>query len=442
EKFSYANTVEINDESFNPIINGYDKNSSNVQILDKKQNNLLDLTSKIWNESSSKDTVPVIINHVVKDKRNLNIGSKIELTVLNTANRFTESIKKKLNNLGASLEPTKKTTWTFEIVGINETFINEEWTTSQEIINYITYLDELAQPHEETPFNGILSNEESPRQANNSLGLYSENGYWSANEKIDIFSNNISTEQQEKNKNIFRELFYKVNSSTPTIINNSVFAKTLRMIADSDLSHSQESNLIKLFLDIDPNIELSQVLNSGNETIVNKSLEKFAELYNSNNILGPSFKDIQSKNIESGFISNTTDSINSVSAIVIVLSLLISVTILVMISSLIVNENERNVAIFSILGYNNREKAILFFSLYIPIIILAILLSIPLTMALISFFSAFVNSSILISLGISLKATDVLLSTLFVSTIFGVSSLIAWFGLNRIKPIVLLKEGD
>ncbi|MGL5590590.1 MAG: ABC transporter permease [Metamycoplasmataceae bacterium] len=442
EKFSYANTVEINDESFNPIINGYDKNSSNVQILDKKQNNLLDLTSKIWNESSSKDTVPVIINHVVKDKRNLNIGSKIELTVLNTANRFTESIKKKLNNLGASLEPTKKTTWTFEIVGINETFINEEWTTSQEIINYITYLDELAQPHEETPFNGILSNEESPRQANNSLGLYSENGYWSANEKIDIFSNNISTEQQEKNKNIFRELFYKVNSSTPTIINNSVFAKTLRMIADSDLSHSQESNFIKLFLDIDPNMELSQVLNSGNETIVNKSLEKFAELYNSNNILGPSFKDIQSKNIESGFISNTTDSINSVSAIVIILSLLISVTILVMISSLIVNENERNVAIFSILGYNNREKAILFFSLYIPIIILAILLSIPLTMALISFFSAFVNSSILISLGISLKATDVLLSTLFVSTIFGVSSLIAWFGLNRIKPIVLLKEGD
>ncbi|MGL5205597.1 MAG: ABC transporter permease [Metamycoplasmataceae bacterium] len=442
EKFSYANTVGKNDESFNPIINGYDKDSSNVQIIDKKQNNLLHLTSKIWNESSSKEIVPVIINHVVKDKRNLNIGSKVELTVLNTTNRFTESIKQKLNNLGASLEPNKKLTWTFEVVGINETFINEEWTTSQEIINHITYLDELDQPDDGTPFNGILSNDETPRQVNESLGLYTENGYWSANEKIDLFSENISNEQQEKNKNIFRELFYKVNPSTPTIINNSVFAKTLRMISGQNLSHSEESNLIKLFLDIDPNIQLSQVLNPGNEVIVNKSLEKFSELYNSNNILGPSFKGIQSKNIESGFISNTTDSINSVSAVVIILSLLISVTILIMISSLIVNENERNVAIFSILGYNNREKAILFFSLYIPIIILAILLSIPLTMALISFFSAFVNSSILISLGISIRATDVLISTLFVSAIFGFSSLIAWFGLNRIKPIVLLKEGD
>ncbi|MGL5733036.1 MAG: ABC transporter permease [Metamycoplasmataceae bacterium] len=441
EKFSYANTVEKNDESFNPIINGYDKDSEQVQILDKKENNLLHLTSKIWNEST-KETIPVIINHVVKDKRNLNIGSKVELTVLNTANRFTESIKQKLNNLGASLEPSKKTTWTFEVVGINETFINEEWTTSQEIINHITYLDELSQPGDETPFNGILSNEESPRQANESLGLYSENGYWSANEKIDLFSENLSTEQQEKNKNIFRELFYKVNPSNPTIINNSVFAKTLRMISGSDLSHAQESNLIKLFLDIDPNIQLSQVLNPGNEVIINKSLERFSELYSSNNILGPSFKDIQSKNIESGFISNTTDSINSVSAVVIVLSLLISVTILIMISSLIVNENERNVAIFSILGYNNREKSILFFSLYIPIIILAILLSIPLTMALITFFSGFVNTSILISLAMSLRATDVLISTLFVSAIFGFSSLIAWFGLNRIKPIVLLKEGD
>ncbi|MGL5617504.1 MAG: FtsX-like permease family protein [Metamycoplasmataceae bacterium] len=442
EKFSYANTIEKSDESFKPIINGYDKDSAYVQILDKRENNLLHLTSKIWNESQSKDIIPVIINHVVKDKRNLNIGSKLELTVLNTANRFTESIKQKLNNLGASLEPSKKTTWTFEVVGINETFINEEWTTSQEIINHITYLDELSHEGHETPFNGILSNEDSPRQANESLGLYSENGYWSANEKIDLFSENISTEQQEKNKNIFRELFYKVNPSATTIVNNSVFAKTLRMISDSNISHSQESNLIKLFLDIESNVQLSQVLNPGNEVIINKSLERFSEIYNSNNILGPSFKDIQSKNIESGFISNTTDSINSVSAVVIILSLLISVTILIMISSLIVNENERNIAIFSILGYNNREKSILFFSLYIPIIVLSILFSIPITMALITFFSGFVNTSILISLGISLRATDVLISTLFVSVIFGFSSLIAWFGLNRVKPIVLLKEGD
>lgn len=436
ERFSYANTVNKNDESHTPMINGFSKNSKQVQIIDSNGNNLLDVTSRKWEES--KETVPIIINHVVKDKRKLNIGSKLELTVLNNANRFTESIKRKLNNSGASLKPNKKTTWTFEVVGINETFINEEWTTSQEIINDITYLNELNSV--ETPFNGILSSEEIPRQVNGSLGLYSENGYWSANEKIDLISENISIEQQAKNTNIFKELFYKINNSNTNIVNNSVFAKTLRII-DPNLSHAQESNLIKLFLEIDNSISLEEIVQPGNEAIINKSLEKFVETYNSNNVLTPSFKDIKSKNIESGFISNTTNSINSVSTIVIVLSLLISITILIMISTLIISENERNAAIFAILGYNNREKIILFFSLYVPIIILAIILSIPLSIGLITLFNTIVNSSILISLGISLGVTDVLFSSLIVMLIFSSTTLLAWFSLSRIKPIVLLK-GD
>ncbi|MGL6125100.1 MAG: ABC transporter permease [Metamycoplasmataceae bacterium] len=430
EKFSYANTIDINDDSHTPIINGFSKNSNQVQILDDKGNNLLELASKRWAESQ--ETIPVIINHVVKDKRNLNIGSKLELTVSNTTNRFTETIREKLN-----LGNNQRKTWTFEVIGIDETFINEEWTTSQEIINHITYLDKLSS--DEMPFNGILSTEESPKQVNESLGLYSENGYWAATEKIDLISENISTEQQEENTNIFRELFYKISTSGG-LINNSVFAKTIRII-EPNLSHDKESDLIKQFLEIDPNLSLADVLKPGNEIIINKSLEKFAETYNSNNVLFHSFSSIKSKNIESGFIANTTSSINSVSTIVIVLSLLISITILIMISTLIISENERNAAIFSILGYNNREKIILFFSLYVPVIILSILFSIPLSIGLISLFSTVVNSTILISLGISLGVTDVIYSSLLVILIFTTTTLVSWFSLNRIKPVILLK-GD
>lgn len=437
EQFSYANTININDESHMPTINGFSKDSTQVQILDSHGNNLLELVSSKWSES--KEVIPVVINHVVKDKRKLNVGSKLELKVLNNANRFTESIKEKLNNFGASLEPTKKTIWTFEIVGIDETFINEEWTTTQEVINEITYLNELQKSSTETPFNGILSIEDVPRQATESLGLYSENGYWSANEKIDLISSeNISHEQQAKNTNIFKELFYKVYSSGSTFVNNSVFAKTLRII-NPNLSFDEESSLIKIFLGIDNNISLSEIIKPGQEAKVNESLERFSETYNSNNVLTPSFNGLKSKNIESGFISNTTNSINSVSTMIIVLSLLISITILIMISTLIISENERNAAIFSILGYNNKEKIMLFFSLYIPIIILSIILSIPLSMALISMFTSLVNSSILISLSISLGVTDVLYSALIVLLIFSSTTLMAWFSLNKIKPIILLK---
>ncbi len=432
EKFSYATTVNQNDQSHMPTINGFDPNSKQVQILDNHGNNLLEIANNRWD--NSKEVIPIIINHVVKDKRNLNIGSQLELTVINTTNRFTENIKKTLN-----IGSPKKTTWTAEVIGINETFINEEWTTTQKVINAITYLDDpQLSIDNEIPFNGILSTDENPVQATESLGLYSENGYWSANNKIDLISTNLSSEQQEKNTNIFKELFYKIQGSGTSIVNNSVFAKTLRII-NPNFSHSEESSLIEIFLLGNNSVSLPDMINPGMETIVNNALEKFSEIYNSNNVVGPSFKDIQSKNIESGFISNTTNAINSVNTMVIVLSLLISVTILIMISTLIISENERNVAIFSILGYSNIEKMKLFFSLYIPIILLSIILSIPLTIGLITMFSSVVNSTVLISLSISLGATDVLFSSLIVALIFSATSLISWLNLNRIKPIMLLK---
>jgi putative ABC transport system permease protein len=216
-------------------------------------------------------------------------------------------------------------------------------------------------------------------------------------------------------------LFYKPKLVNTEVVNSSVFAKTLRII-NPELTNLDETMLIEIFLLGDNNMSLADMILPDNVTVVNNALEKFAETYNSNNIIGPSFKDIKSKNIESGFISNTTNAINSVNTIVIVLSLLISITILVMISTLIISENERNVAIFSILGYSNIEKMKLFFLLYLPIIVIAILLSIPLSIGLISMFASVVSSSVLISLSISLGVTDVLLSSLIVLLIFAGTS--------------------
>lgn len=435
EKFSYASTVDHKDVSHTPTINGYNEDSQQVKIVDSSGQNLIRKANTIWDKS--KEFIPVIINHVVKDSRNLNIGSKIKLEIINNTGRFTNVIRDKLN-----LGNKEKTTQIFEVIGINETYIDEEWTTSQEIINEIIYLNNpILSNNDETPFNGIISVEDIPMQATGALSLYSENGYWAADEKIDLSSLNISVEQQERNKNIFRELFSKnkkLNTSN-TYINASIFATTLRII-NPNFTELEVENLILKLLDINE-IKLSEVLETGNESIVNKSLETFAAIYGNNSILSPTFRNIKSKNIESGFISNTTNAINSVSTMVIVLSLLISVTTLIMISTLIINENERNAAIFSILGYNNKEKMMLFFSLYIPIIILSILLSIPLTMGLIIVFTNIVNSSVLISLSISMNFLNVLISSLVVIVVFALTSLISWINLNKIKPIMLLK-GD
>lgn len=443
EKYSYA---LAENEKHSIVINGYNKNSTQIQILDSQNKNLLDVAFNKW--KSSKEAVPIIINHVVKDKYNLNVGSKLTLKVTNKTDRFINSLKNKLsldnfNNINPENFVPSKSTFEFEIVGINETFINEEWTTSQEVINEIISLDNQLlidqMPNNDIPFNGILSTEESPKQATDSLGLYAKNGYWAADEKINLSTDNVSSEQQNKNKNIFEQLFYKETIVTGGVIKNeSVFADTLRII-NPNFSIVQIEELIKSFLNIENKTLKEIVTTEGNESIINNSLKEFSNLYNSNNILVPLFQDIKSKNIESGFISNTTQSINSISTMIIVLSLLITITILIMISTLIISENERNAAIFSILGYNNKEKIILFFSLYFPIIVLSILFSIPLTIGLISWFTSVTNASILISLSISLDVVNVLISSAIVFAIFALTTTAAWVGLNRIKPIILLK---
>jgi hypothetical protein len=47
EKFSYATTINQNDQSHTPTINGFDSNSSQVKILDSNGNNLLHLVDSI-----------------------------------------------------------------------------------------------------------------------------------------------------------------------------------------------------------------------------------------------------------------------------------------------------------------------------------------------------------------------------------------------------------
>lgn len=78
---------------------------------------------------------------------------------------------------------TNKKKIKFEVIGINDTYINEEIITIQPVINSITGLDSLNfQKNSDTgykgePFNGILSTDEYPIQVTESSSIYSLNGF-------------------------------------------------------------------------------------------------------------------------------------------------------------------------------------------------------------------------------------------------------------------------
>lgn len=78
-------------------------------------------------------------------------------------------------------------------------------------------------------------------------------------------------------------------------------------------------------------------------------------IYGKNIMFGASF-DVNSKDIEAGFISGISETVNIILIAFIVMSLLISIIILIVITNIMIASNQRAIATFSVLGYTNREK--------------------------------------------------------------------------------------
>nr|WP_307924733.1 hypothetical protein [Mycoplasmopsis bovis] len=81
----------------------------------------------------------------------------------------------------------------------------------------------------------------------------------------------------------------------------------------------------------------------------------------------------------------------------------------------------------------------MFFGAFIPFLVSAIVISIPIVIALISVFSGFLLSSSSIALLLSLKWWHVLITSGLMLTIFAITSISVWITINKMKPVDLLK---
>jgi hypothetical protein len=125
ETYTYLSTTGLskNIKGDNIKIVGLKDDSKYVSLIDKKGQDIKDAIKVNLNNYSSH---PMIVNAFAAKKHNLKIGDQIQVDIKNKANRFDLQ----LNN---ATDPT--TTQTFKIVGINQTFQNEEYFISQDLAN-------------------------------------------------------------------------------------------------------------------------------------------------------------------------------------------------------------------------------------------------------------------------------------------------------------------
>ncbi|MBU4691736.1 ABC transporter permease [Mycoplasma sp. ES3225-GEN-MYC] len=383
-------------------IYGYQNNSKYVKLVNDKGVNLYEILYK-FNEEN---VYPLIINEVVARQNNLRVGSQIKLDIQNSVSRFKEKILSKIENKTISNQSA-----TFKVVAINPTYINSEFITRYDVANKLIGFDDLKLPDNFVKFNGVLTNNDTPLQVTNSTGLYSVSGYWSG---IDSFD--VSTMAPETMKAMFDQIFHP---------ENGVLAKTLT------------PDQIMKFLDPAKDKFDQSIYNNIREQ-PKEAINNFAQTYN-NKIYVALSSAIDSKDIEAGFTSQIGNTIQTLTVVIISLSFIISLVILIIMSTIMISENQKNIAIWSILGYDQKEKIKMYFSVYVPFILFAILLSIPIVMFVMYTFNLFLLSVSSIALTLTLNPIHVLITTALIFIIFIVTSLITWITVNKMKPVDLLK---
>ncbi|TNK82456.1 ABC transporter permease, partial [Mycoplasmopsis pullorum] len=404
EKFSYA-TVEFKNskDQFETInMYGYASNSEKVKLIARNSENLLE---KLNTDLIDGKYVPLVVNVVAAKKYNLTKGDILTGNVLNTVDRYTNKMNELLNIPNANNSATE-----FKVVGINPTYINTEFLIAKRWADKLTGLDTL-NFKDGIPFNGILSSSKFPQQLLSSVSLYSPSGYWPALSNLDTSTMNLNEQQQ-----IFDNLFGPQGLLKLQGWSDGKIVKFLN--PNSSLTYEKQ-------------LEISRA-----EPYI--SIDKFSKVYD-NQVLSLIANTIDSKDIQVGFAKTISSTVQTIVTSIIILSFIITIVILIILSTIIIGENEKNIAIWTILGYSQKEKLVMFFSIFIPFILISILFAIPIAYGIISFFSWILIVISGLAIPISITVWNVFVTLSVVMAIFLATSLLVWRYINKIKAIDLLK---
>ncbi|RMA79072.1 ABC-type antimicrobial peptide transport system permease subunit [Metamycoplasma subdolum] len=467
EKYSYA-IAKIDGKE--QKIYGYHLNSKYISFTDEKKNNLTQLLANYnWKLG---DDVPILVNKVTAKSLNLKLGSILQGEIKNHVDRFSwQSLNLEKPNFNHR----------FKVVGISATYINNEFATRKDIIDKILGFDTLTKRLEDSrkvelnnmlarfpndaeeikakfhqkyeAFNGILSQDETPVQTIDTLTTYSNLGFWGAQN-----SYNVAGASDESIWDFFRKIFISNPSLKYTSVyehivtsyneahgTNFTYREKIKEFLNNILDESNKKDKKKEpFIDdakFDEIVEAKE--KTGYEKLARSALEKMfgdvnESIYGKDIMFGASF-DVNSKDIEVGFISGMSKTITTLLTAFILISFIISIIILIVITNIMIASNQRAIAIFSVLGYTRGEKILLFFFNFIPTILLACLLMIPITFGLIAIFNAFVMTTSQIILPLTLQMSSIILSATMCLSVFTISSIATWLSLNKAKPIETLK---
>lgn len=357
---------------------------------------LTDINGKIINQKLFNTAVsnPIIVNKFTAQKYHLKVGDTLDVKIMNRYDRITNKIKKQNGDESAILDPVA----TFEVVGINDSAKDNEIYTSYKVANTLLGFtkDEIDKG---LPFNGYFSN--TLDTFNDSTPLFSESGLYPG------YSN-----------------FSPNNSDMINLINNAIDGYTTN--PDSPLWQPGYKALLLALgytsLESAPTLDASNAANY---------LSELNSLYSGPYSTMISY--IYNVDANDGLFDTISQTSIAIQNVVIGLIIPIVILIVILISNMLIDELRKIGIRLKALGYSNWKILLSFLSIYVPVFIIGLIISIPISIGLIESYNQIIFNASNIVLGTSLNPLTAFISLIFLTLIFMVTFISNWISLRRLK---------
>lgn len=370
ETYTYIDsTIEYNSNTISGKIVGIKENSKYINLYDNKNQIISNL---LTNYNVCNNTYPLIINEVVNKAYNINIGDIITVKANNIYDRFNRK------NIG--IDSFREVN--FEVVGITSSKSEFQFYTLQtyanKILGYGDYINsesiEWNGPNNPgigyVPFNGVFTNQTSPKMFYNYGGIYSPSslttskGIWDTN--INEFSDGGGLSWVIRaNWNILPTLM-RINYLVDYENNNEI------------IDVSSEFSNIPMYtnhqLNYEPNLDE-----------VKTWIEQLVNTFETNQPLVNQITTLDTTMINTGSIfDNTFQQLEFIIVLCFIPTLLI---IIILMTIMIVTESTRLVSLMKVLGISDFKNAFSFMFVYWVVLFLGIIISIPITIGAFSLLS-------------------------------------------------------
>lgn len=376
ETYTYIKgTIDKKDgSSIVPIsvtINGIKPNSKYVTLYDSHSHDLKSLLSKKLPEQDGKPVYPLIVNEVVEKKYGLKVGDVVQVLPNNTYDRFN------LINIG--LQPYTGAETNFQVVGITDSKSEEQFYTLQSIANNVLgyqNFDTSSTPinwngpknpgRGYVPFNGIFTSQKVPEFAMNFGGVYSPSG--------------LSTAKGAWNTNMGSNPG-QVNGGEQSFLISNNWNNINSITSINEIVDRSDGNKIET---IPTNYQNPIVHNKGISyesgiNAIGNAVRHIVKIFGSTSPIVTQLQSVDTPLINSAIgptIDNTLANIEQVVVICLIPTLIIIIALL---ASMIIVEARRLISLMKVLGYSDFKNAFSFMFVYLIVLFLGTLLSIPFT---------------------------------------------------------------